>query len=119
MPLYTIVATSVSEGSDEAELDLLVDEFSVEAEAVGYSRRMADETRGMAEQLKLDFEYSNVCLYTGDVSEEQPDPSHPSLVGMWWFSEDGAEWADAAALNSGETDEAADDAPEHPNAGAH
>ena len=98
MAVYTIISTSVSQGSDEAELDLVVDEFSAEAEATGYARRMADETLGMAEQLSLDFEYSHVAVYNGDVSEEQADPSHPGLVGMWWYAEEGAEWASADSL---------------------
>ena len=81
-------------------------EFSVEAEAVGYARRMADETHNMAEQLALDTEYSHVAVYEGDVSEEQVDPSHPSLVGMWWYAEEGAEWADAASLSASANDDA-------------
>ncbi len=102
MPVFTIVSTSVSEGSDEAELDVVSDEFSVEAEAVGYARRVADETHRMAAQLKLDFDYSHVCLFAGDLGEEEMlDPSHPALVGMWWYGEDGTDWADAEAVRAG------------------
>ena len=114
MPLFTIVATSVSEGSDEAELDVVADEFSVEAEAVGYARRVADETHRMAKQLKLDFDYSHVCVFEGDLGEEETlDPSHPALVGMWWYGEDGTDWADADAVRadaSGEEPAASADA---------
>ena len=118
MPLFTIVATSVSEGSDEAELDVVADEFSVEAEAVGYARRIADETHRMAAQLKLDFDYSHVCVFEGDLGEEETlDPSHPALVGMWWYGEDGTDWADADAVRAApEGEEPADGAEPAPAA---
>lgn len=121
MPMFTIVSTSVSHGSDEAELDVVADEFSVEAEAVGYARRVADETHRMAAQLKLDFDYSHVCLFEGDLGEEETlDPSHPALVGMWWYGEDGTDWADADAVRAGaEGEEPAATTPAEPAGATH
>ena len=42
MPAYTIVTTSATQGSDAAEVSTLTDEFINESEALGYSRRMAE-----------------------------------------------------------------------------
>jgi hypothetical protein len=90
MPAYTIVTTSAAQGSDTAEVNTLVDDFANESEAVGYSRRMADEMLGLAEQLTLDFDYSNVGLYEGDLIDEELDPANPAFVGMWVLDEAGA-----------------------------
>ena len=71
------------------------DDFGSEAEAVGYSRRMADEMLGLASQLSLDFDYSNVALYDGDLLEEDLDPDHPALIGVWVLDEDGCAYVPA------------------------
>jgi hypothetical protein len=73
MPAFTIVTTSATQDSDAAEVNTLTDDFGAEAEALGYSRRMADEMLGLAAQLSLDFDYSNVALYDGDLLEEDLD----------------------------------------------
>lgn len=94
MPAFTIVTTSAAEGSDAAEVSTLVDEFANESECIGYSRRLAEELAGMAHQLSLDFDYSNVALYEGDL-EEELDPSHPAFFGLWVLDEDGAAFVTA------------------------
>ncbi len=95
MPAYTIVTTSAAQGSDAAEMNTLTDDFGSEAEAVGYSRRMADEMLGLAHQLSLDFDYSNVALYDGDLLDEDLDPDHPALIGVWVLDEDGCAFVPA------------------------
>lgn len=100
MPTYTVVATTATQGSEEAEFDVHVDEFDNESETIGYARRMAEEMFGLAEQLQLDFDYSHVSLYKGDVGEDEPDSEHPGFVGMWFFDENGAGYVTAAALRS-------------------
>lgn len=89
MPAFTIVTTTATQGSDAAEISALADEFSNESEALGYSRRMAEELLGMADQLELDFDYSNVSLYDGDVVEQEPDPANPAFLGVWVLDDDG------------------------------
>lgn len=95
MPAFTIVTTTATQGSDAAEVSALADEFTNESEALGYSRRMAEELLGMAEQLELDFDYSNVALYEGDVVDEEPDPAHPAFKGAWLLDDDGAAYITA------------------------
>lgn len=95
MPAYTIVTTSAAQGSDAAEVNTLTDDFASEAEALGYSRRMADEMLGLAAQLSLDFDYSNVAVYDGDRLEEDLDPDHPALIGVWVLDEDGCAYVPA------------------------
>ncbi|WP_374471336.1 hypothetical protein [Phenylobacterium sp.] len=90
MSAYTIVTTSATQGSDQAEVNTLADEFDNESEAVGYSRRMAEEMLGLAAQLSLDFDYSNVALYEGELVDEDVDPLHAAFVGMWVLDEAGA-----------------------------
>jgi hypothetical protein len=90
MPAYTIVTTSAAQGSDAAEVSSLTNEFGNDSEALGYSRRMADEMLDMAQQLTLDFDYSNVSLYDGDRIDEELDPAHPSFIGMWVLDDEGA-----------------------------
>ena len=90
MPAYTIVTTSATQGSDAAEVSTLTDEFVDESEALGYSRRMAEEMLGLAHQLSLDFDYSNVGLYDGDLIDEDLDPAHPALIGVWVLDDEGA-----------------------------
>ena len=95
MPDYTIVTTSAAQGSDAAEVNTLVDDFANESEAVGYARRMADEMLGLADQLSLDFDYSNVGLYEGDLIDEELDPANPAFIGMWVLDEAGAAFVGA------------------------
>lgn len=95
MPDYTIVTTSAAQDADAAEVNTLTDAFSSEDEALGYSRRMADEMLGLAQQLSLDFDYSNVGLYAGDLIDEELDPSHPSFIGVWVLDDEGAAFVSA------------------------
>jgi hypothetical protein len=104
MPAYTIVTTSAVQDSDAAEVNSLSDEFTSESEAMGYSRRMADEMLGLAHQLLLDFDYSNVSLYEGDLLDEDVDPSHPSLIGVWVLDDDGAAFVPAGEFREGATE---------------
>ena len=106
MPAYTIVTTSAAQGSDAAEMNTLTDDFTAEAEAVGYSRRMADEMLGLAAQLSLDFDYSNVALYEGDLLEEDLDPDHPALIGVWVLDEDGCAFVPADEFREAVTEPA-------------
>ncbi|MDB5439677.1 MAG: hypothetical protein JWM33_2104 [Caulobacteraceae bacterium] len=90
MTAYTIVTTTATQGADAIEVSTLSDEFANESEAVGYSRRMAEEMVGFAHQLNMDFDYSNVGLYEGDLFDEDLNPSHPTFRGMWVMDEEGA-----------------------------
>ena len=90
MPAYTIVTTTATQGSDAAEVNTLTDDFGDQSEAIGYSRRMAEEMIGLAHQLSLDFDYSNVCLYDGDLLDEDLDPAHAAFVGIWILDDEGA-----------------------------
>lgn len=89
MPAFTIVTTSATQGSDAAEVSSLADEFNDANEALGYSRRMADEMLSMASQLALDFDYSHVGIYEGDLIDEEVDPSHAAFLGAWVLDEEG------------------------------
>ena len=104
MPAYTIVTTSATEGSEAAEVNTLTDDFADQSEAVGYSRRMAEEMIGMAGQLLLDFDYSNVGLYDGDLLEEDLDPEHPACIGMWVLDNEGAAFISAAEFQAEEAE---------------
>ncbi len=104
MPAYTIVTTSATQGSDAAEVSTLSDVFINESEALGYSRRMAEEMVGMAHQLSLDFDYSNVGLYDGDLIDEDLDPAHPALIGVWVLDDDGAAFVPADEFRDGPTE---------------
>lgn len=90
MPAYTIVTTTATQGSDAAEVNTLTDDFGDQSEAIGYSRRMAEEMIGLAHQLTLDFDYSNVGLYDGDLLDEDLDPAHAAFVGIWILDDEGA-----------------------------
>jgi hypothetical protein len=90
MPAYTIVTTSATQGSDAAEVNTLSDEFVDASEVLGYSRRMAEEMMGLAHELALDFDYSNVAIYEGDLIDEDLDPAHAAFAGMWVLDDDGA-----------------------------
>ena len=98
MPTFTIVATTVSQGSEEAELDTHVDDYDSEGEVIGYARRMAEEMFGMADQLQLDFDYSNISIYAGDHGDAEIDAGDASLIGMWFLADDGAGYASAQTL---------------------
>lgn len=104
MPAYTIVTTSATQGSDAAEVSTLTDEFINESEALGYSRRMAEEMLGLAHQLSLDFDYSNVGLYEGDLIDEDLDPAHPALIGVWILENEGAAFVSADEFREGEAE---------------
>ena len=101
MSAYTIVTTSAAEDSDAAEVNTLTDVFTNESEAVGYARRMADEMVGLAHQLSLDFDYSNVAVYEGDLIDEDLDPSHAALIGVWVLDDDGAAFVPAEEFREG------------------
>jgi len=90
MPAYTIVTTSATQGADAAEVNTLTDEFVNDSEALGYSRRMAEELLGLASQLQLDFDFSTIGLYEGDLLDEDLDPAHPAFIGVWVLDEEGA-----------------------------
>ncbi|HEY1071450.1 hypothetical protein [Brevundimonas sp.] len=104
MPAYTIVTTSATEGSEAAEVNTLSDEFVDVSEALGYSRRMAEEMVGMAGQLLLDFDYSNIGLYDGDLIDEDLDPEHPAFIGMWVLDHEGAAFVPADEFQDSVTD---------------
>jgi hypothetical protein len=107
MPVYTIVTTSAAQGSDEAEINTLADDFANESEAIGYSRRMADEMLGLSAQLNLDFDYSNVGLYDGDRVDEELDPTSPAFLGMWVLDEAGVAFIGAAEFGDNAAEEVA------------
>lgn len=90
MPAFTIVTTTAAEGTDAAEVSTLSDDFGNESEAIGYSRRIAEELVGMAHQLSLDFDYSSVSLYEGDLFDQDLTPDHHAFRGLWSLDEEGA-----------------------------
>ena len=104
MPAYTIVTTSATQGSEAAEVNTLTDEFADASEAIGYSRRMAEEMINLAHQLSLDFDYSNVGLYEGDLLEEDLNPEHPSFIGIWVLDQDGPAFVTAEEFDAGEVE---------------
>jgi hypothetical protein len=105
MPAFTIVTTSATQGADAAEVSTLTDEFGDRSEALGYSRRMADDMVGYAHQLSLDFDFSTVGLYEGDLLDEDVDPSHPAFIGAWVLDEEGAAFIPADEFNAEELGE--------------
>jgi hypothetical protein len=104
MPAYTIVTTSATQGSDAVEVSTLADEFGNESEALGYSRRMAEEMLGLAHQLSLDFDYSDVGLYEGDLIDEDFDPTHAAFLGAWVLDEEGTAFVPADEFREGDTE---------------
>jgi hypothetical protein len=102
MPAYTIVTTSATQGGDAAEVSSLTNEFGNDSEALGYSRRMADEMLDLAQQLSLDFDYSNVGLYDGDLVDEELDSAHPSFIGMWVLDDEGVAFVSADDIRAAE-----------------
>lgn len=101
MPAFTIVTTSATQGSDSAEVNTLTDDFSNESEAIGYARRMADEMIDMASQLLLDFDYSNVGVFDGDLIDEDITPDHVALIGVWVLDEEGSAFVPADEFREG------------------
>lgn len=100
MPDFSIVSVTAAHGSEEAEFDGLVAEFDDASEAKGYARRQAEETHALAAQLQLDFDYSHVSVFTGEVDPGQADADSEAFVGMWLFADDGVDWASAEALKA-------------------
>jgi len=90
MPAYTIVTTTATQGAEAVEVSTLSDDFENDSEVMGYSRRMAEEMVGMAHQLSLDFDYSNIGLFDGDLFDEDLTPDHPAFRGLWVLDDDGA-----------------------------
>ncbi|WP_454760008.1 hypothetical protein [Caulobacter segnis] len=107
MPAFTIVTTSATQGSEAVEISTLSDDFSNESEALGYSRRMAEEMVGMAHQLSLDFDFSTVGLYDGDLIDEEIDPSHTAFLGAWILDEEGVTFVGADELRKEDTESTA------------
>ncbi len=101
---FSIIAVTASQGAEEAEVDGLVADFDDASEAKGYARRQAEDTQTLAAQLDLDFDYSHVSVYEGEIQPEDADMEHPSLVGMWLFATDGVDWATAEALRAAPAD---------------
>src|ERR1700754_514144 len=104
MPAYTIITTTATQDIDAVEVSTLSDDFANESEALGYSRRMAEEMVGLAHQLSLDFDYSNVGLYEGDLIDEELDPAHPAFLGAWVLDEEGVAFVPADEFREGETE---------------
>lgn len=101
MPAFTIVTTTATQNIDAVEVSTLSDEFANESEAVGYSRRMAEEMVGLAHQLSLDFDYSSVGVYDGDLFDEDLDPDHPAFRGLWSLDEEGPAFVTAEEFHDG------------------
>lgn len=95
MTAYTIVITTATQGSEDAEVNTLSDEFTNESEVIGYSRRLAEELVELAEELQLEFDYSSVGLYKGDVVDEDLTPEHETFLGLWVLDAEGAEYVTA------------------------
>jgi predicted hydrolase (HD superfamily) len=89
MPVFTIVTTTATRDVETVEVSTLADEFANESEAIGYSRRMAEEMVRFAEQLSLDFDYSSVGVYEGELLDEELTPDHPGCRGLWALDDDG------------------------------
>jgi len=104
MPAYTIVTTTATQDTEAVEVSTLSDDFANESEAVGYSRRMAEEMVGFAGQLSLDFDYSNVSLYEGDLFDENLNPEHAAFRGLWVLDDDGAAFVTPEEFREGATD---------------
>ena len=100
MPLFSIIAVTTSQAAEEGELDGFVAEFDDASEAKGYARRQAEETHGLAAQLDLDFDYSHVSVFEGEVADDAADTTNDALVGMWLFQADGLDWMTAADLRA-------------------
>jgi hypothetical protein len=104
MTIFTIVTTNATQGSEAVEVSTLADDFANEDELLGYSRRMAEEMLGLAEQLSLDFDYSSIGLYEGDLVDEDLDPAHSTFMGAWVLDEEGAAYVPAEEFRQGMAD---------------
>lgn len=104
MPAFTIVTTTATQNVDAVEVSTLSDEFTNESEAVGYARRMAEEMIGMANQLSLDFDYSSVGLYDGDLFNEDLTPDHAAFRGLWSLDDEGATFVTPEEFREGEAE---------------
>lgn len=107
MPAFTIVSTSLSQGSDTAEVDNREGDFRSADEAIGYARRVAEELFELAGELALEFDYSQVAIYDGEVEPAEFDVADPALTGVWLFFEDGIAWSSAEDLRKEDGGEAA------------
>ncbi len=105
MPTFTIVTTSAG-GGEGAEVSTLVDEFANASEVLGYARRMAEEMFDAADQLSLDFDYSNVAVYEGDRLDDDVAPGDAGFVGLWIFDEEGVVYVPADELDQAPQGEA-------------
>ena len=101
MPAFTIVTTTATQNTEAVEVSTLSDDFANESEAIGYSRRMAEEMVGLAHQLSLDFDYSSVGIYDGDLFDEDLNPDHPAFRGLWSLDEDGPAFVTAEEFHEG------------------
>lgn len=98
MPTFTVIATTLSQGSDDAEIDARSGDFRSPDEAIGYARRIAEENFELAGELALDYDYSQVAIYEGDPEPSELDIDAPDLLGVWLFFEDGVAWSSAQTL---------------------
>ena len=105
MPVYTIVTTTATQGKEEAEINSLTDEFIDASEAIGYSRRMAEEMIEIAAQAEIDFDYSNLGVFEGDLIDEDLTPEHPSFKGLWVLDSQGPEYVTAEEFAAEEAEE--------------
>jgi len=107
MPSFTIVTTTATKDAEAVEVSTLSDDFANESEAIGYTRRMAEEMLGFADQLSLDFDYSNVGIYEGDLFDEDLNPEHPAFKGLWVLDDDGPAFVTADEFRDGGAEEEA------------
>lgn len=98
MPVFTIVTTTATRDVETVEVSTLADDFANDSEAIGYSRRMAEEMVGLAAQLSLDFDYSNVSVYEGELLDEDLTPDHPGFQGLWALDDAGPAFVTADEL---------------------
>ena len=103
MKIFSMVSISLAVGSETAELDTLRADFRSADEAIGYARRSAEELFELAEQLALDFDYTQVRVYEGQAERSEFDIHDPELVGIWMFVDEGVVWADAQTLRDEES----------------
>jgi len=106
MPAFTIVTTTATQDVEAVEVSTLSDDFADQSEAMGYSRRMADEMVGFAHQLSLDFDYSNVAVYEGDLFDDDLSPTNPAFRGLWILDDDGSAFVTPEEFHESATVEA-------------
>ncbi len=107
MTTFTVIATTLSQGSEDAEIDARGGDFRSPDEAIGYARRIAEEHFELAGELALDFDYSQVAIYEGDSEQSELDINAPDLLGIWLFFEDGVAWSSAQSLREQQQPDAA------------